>query len=172
MADTSGPDNVFSSPEAYFFEADRLINAGEANKAYILLEECVEKFPDFGKAYNHLGFIQETQYKSPQKAEPFYLKCLELSPDYPAVYLNYSVLLSTHERYEELEKLLETALTVPGMNKAKVYNEYGIMHEVRSNYDSAIEAYRKAIQFSFIQANIKSYEASIERVESKKRLLN
>ncbi len=172
MADTSGPDFAFPTPEAYFFEADRLINAGEANQAYALLEECIGRFPDYGKAYNHLGFIQETKYRSPEKAEPLYQKCIELSPQYPAVYLNYSVLLSTHDRYDDLIALLEKALEVPGMNKSKIYNEYAIMHEVKGNYDSAIEYYQKAIQFSFIAANIQSYEGSIERVKDKQRLLN
>lgn len=172
MADTSGPDFAFSTPEAYFFEADRLINANEANQAYALLEECIARFPDFGKAYNHLGFIQETKYRDPKTAETFYLKCIKLSPEYPAVYLNYSVLLSTHERYDDLVNLLEKALEVSGINKAKIYNEYGIMHEVKGNYGSAIEHYQKAIQFSFIAANIKAYESSIERVRNKQSLLN
>ncbi len=172
MTDTSGPDFMFDTPDAYFFEADQLINANEVNKAYALLKECITKFPDYGKAYNHLGFIYETKYRNPEKAEPLYQKCMELSPQYPAVYLNYCVLLSTLERYEDLVALLEKALEVPGMNKAKIYNEYAIMHEVRGNYNSAIEYYQKAIKFSFVATNIKSYESSIERIKEKQRLLN
>ena len=172
MTESPGPDPVFDSPEAYFFEADRLINANDANGAYTYLQACIRKFPDFGKAYNHMGFIQETKYRDPQKAEEFYLKCLDLSPDYPAVYLNYGVLLSTHERYDELKELLERALDVPGMNKAKIYNEYGIMHEVKGEYASALEYYRKAIQASFVATDIQSFEASIDRVKTKQSLLN
>ncbi len=172
MADAIGPDFSFDNPEAYFFEADRLINADAANEAYAVLEACVAKFPDFGKAYNHLGFIQETKYRDPKQAEVFYQKCLELSPDYPAVYLNYSVLLSTQERHDELQDLLAKALEVPGMNKAKIYNEYAIMHEVKGEYESAIAQYQKAIHHSFIASDIATFEASIERVQTKQRLLN
>lgn len=172
MPDLPGPDSSYSTPEAYFFEADRLINAGEANQAYALLQQCVEEFPEYGKCYNHLGFIQETKYRNPAEAERCYKKCLELAPEYQAVYLNYSVLLSTQERHEELVVLLEKALLVPGINKAKIYNEYGIMYEVQAQYETAIEHYRKAIRYSFVAADLKSYEASIERVKQKQHLLN
>lgn len=172
MPDQPGPESSYSTPEAYFFEADRLINAGDANEAYALLQKCVAEFPDFGKSYNHLGFIQETKYRDPKQAEVYYQKCLELSPDYQAVYLNYSVLLSTQERHEELEALLEKALLLPGINKAKIYNEYAIMYEVKAQYETAIEFYRKAVHYSFVGTDLKSYEASIERVQHKQRLLN
>lgn len=172
MAPHTGPAQPYSTPEEYFFEADRLINAGEVNPAFTLLRELTSKFPDYGRAYNHLGFLYETKYRDPAKAEDCYRRCLELSPDYPALYLNYAILLNNQNRWEELEALLQKALQVAGINKAKVYNEYAIMHEVLGNFDSSIAEYRRAIQFSFSDSDIASYEKSIARVEQKKGLLN
>lgn len=163
---------LFEHPEEYFFEADRLINEDQVNEAAVVLRELVTRFPDFGKAYNHLGFLYETKYRDPAQAEIYYKKCLELAPDYPALYLNYSVLLSSQERYSELESLLEKGLEVPGINKAKLYYEVGIMRETKAEFDQAVDAYRKSIQFSFVEGDIALYQSAIQRVETKKGLLN
>ena len=172
MAPETGPQYPYSTPEEYFFEADRRINADQVNEAFSLLRELTSRFPDYGRAYNHLGFLYETKYRDPAKAEDCYKRCLELSPDYPALFLNYAILLNNQNRWDDLESLLEQALQVPGINKAKVHNEYAIMREVQGNFDSAIAKYRQAIQFSFADSDIAAYEASIKRVEQKKSLLN
>lgn len=172
MAHETGPVYRFNSPEEYFFEADRRINAEEVNEALGLLRELTERFPDYGRAYNHLGFLYETKYRDPAKAEECYRKCLALSPDYPALYLNYAILLNNQQRWEDLEELLRKALRVPGINKSKVHNEYAIMREIQGRYDSAIDEYRKAIHYSFLPDEIAAFEASLERVAQKKGLLN
>lgn len=161
-------DSGQDPPELMFFESDRLINAGQINEAARLLMKLIGTYPDFGRAYNHLAFIYETKYRDYKQAETYYQKCLELAPDYTAVYLNYSILLSTQERHEELQVILEKALTCPGINRAKIWNEYGIMYEIQERYEEAIEAYRKAIRLSFIQPDIQSYKDSIQRVQEKK----
>lgn len=172
MAPETGPQYPYSTPEEYFFEADRRINADEVNEAFALLRELTTRFPDYGRAYNHLGFLYETKYRDPAKAEECYRRCMDLSPDYPALYLNYAILLNNQSRWEELESLLKKALDVPGINKSKVHNEYGIMREIQGKFDSAIKSYAQAIHFSFSPSDIGSYEASIKRVEQKKGLLN
>ncbi len=172
MAHTDGHIPLFSSPEEYFFEADRLISENDVNGAFRLLNELLERFPDFGRAYNHLGFIYETKYRDFQKAEECYKKCLALSPDYPALYLNYAVLLSSQERFEELEGLLGKALNCPGIRKNKIYNEYAIMFEVQGRYETSIEHYQLAIRYAFKDSEITTYEASIQRVRQKQALLN
>lgn len=162
----------FTVPEEYFFEADRLIRENEVNAAFRLLNQLLEQFPQYGRAYNHLGFIYETRYRDFVKAEECYRKCLEISPEYPALYLNYSVLLSSQERWEEEAALLEKALTVPGIKKSKIYNEFAIMYEVQANYDQALEHFRLAIRYALKDDEIAAYASSIERVEKKKALLN
>ncbi|MEM0998792.1 MAG: tetratricopeptide repeat protein [Bacteroidota bacterium] len=160
-----------SRPEATFYEADQLIEAGKISEAAELLYQLLKDHPDFGRAYNHLGYIYETKYRDLQKAEEFYRKCLELSPEYPAIYLNYSILLSGQGRLEELEELLHRALACPGINRAKIYNEFGIMHEIRGAYDLAVDAYKAAVQFSFVETDIAAYKNSIVRVRKKQSII-
>ena len=172
MPETPEPESKFDLPEDYFFEADKAIAEDRIAKAHQLLRGLLDRWPDFGKAYNHLAFIYETKYRDPAQAERFYLKCLETAPEYPAAYLNYAVLLCTQERMEDLLNLLEKAKNVPGINKSKLYNEYGIMHEVQGQFESARKHYRLAVQYSFSDQEIENYEQSIRRVEQKIHLLN
>lgn len=160
------------SPEQLFFEADRLIEADQIAEAMALLEELVRDHPDFGKAYNHLGFVYETKYKDPARAEHYYRMCLDLSPDYPAVYLNYAILLNTQERFEELEALLQMGLECPGINKPKLYNEFGIMYEIQGQYEQAIQAYGLCVQYAFLPEDIERYKASVTRVRDKQAFMN
>lgn len=147
------------------------IKNGHYEKAENLLEEIIKIDPNFGKAYNHLGFLYETKFKEFDKGETLYKLCLEKSPMYPAIYYNYSVLLSTLGKYDELKDLLDQALTIPGVAKATVYNEYGIMYEQQGKLDEAIEHYRKAGLNTLDQTTLERAKKSIERCKSKKDLL-
>lgn len=160
------------SPEAMFYEADLLIEQGKVNEAASLLHELLEKYPSFGRACNHLGYIYETKYRDFAKAEYYYKRCLELSPEYPAAYLNYSIFLSNLEQFDELKKVLDKALSCPGINKGKVWSEYGIMYEIQGNFDQAIDAFKQAIRYSFAESDIEKYKNAIQRVRDKKIILN
>lgn len=154
-----------------FFDADNLIKEkriGEAkSKLYTLLEEA----PDHGKAHNHLGWIYETQEKDYGKAGEHYKLALKYAPNYPAIYYNYAILLSTTKKFDELKELLEMAQKVEGINMATIYNEYAIMYESLGNYDLAIENYKNYIKNLFDSKLIDSTMEAIERCKKKKEIL-
>ena len=83
--------------EDKFAEADQMIKDNKITEAMTSLHEIVQDYPDFGKAYNHIGFVYETKFKDLDKAEEAYQKALKISPEYSATYLNYAVVLSTRE---------------------------------------------------------------------------
>jgi tetratricopeptide (TPR) repeat protein len=154
-----------------FFEADALIGQGKITEAISTLEAILVSEPSYGKAYNHLGWIYETKYKDFLKAEEFYKKCFAYTPEYPAVYVNLSVVLSTLGKFDELKRMLERALTVPGVEKSTVHNEFGIMYELQGEYKLAIESYKNAIRFSLNDVNVETYRKSIQRVRTKLEVL-
>jgi tetratricopeptide (TPR) repeat protein len=157
--------------EDMFFEADALIKQGRITDAISILEAILIESPDFGKAYNHLGWIYETKYFEYQKALDHYRKCLVYSPQYTPVYTNMSVVLSTLGKFDEQEKLLKQALEVPGIDRAAMHNEKGIMHELSGQYDLAIQAFREAVRYTLVDANLEMYLKSIERCTRKKQVL-
>jgi tetratricopeptide (TPR) repeat protein len=154
-----------------FFEADALIAEKKVVDAVSLLEGILNEDPSYGKAYNHLGWIYETKYKDYTKAEHFYRKCLEYTPDYPAVYINISVVLSHLGKWEDLDKILGSALKVPGVDKGTIYNEFGIMNELQGKFQNAVDFYKMAIKISLADANIETYFASIKRCNRKQEML-
>lgn len=162
----------------HFNKLEELLNSsnveiknGNYEKASNILEECIEIDPNFGKAYNHLGFLYETKFKEYEKGETLYKLCLEKTPLYPAVYYNYAVLLSTLEKWDELKELLDQALHIPGIVKSTLYNEYAIMFEQQGQLDKAIEYYRKTGLRTLDQNVLDRAKKSIDRCTTKKSLL-
>lgn len=154
-----------------FFEADQLIAEKRFADAINTLESILIEAPEYGKAYNHLGWIYETKYKDIQKAEDLYKKCLLYAPEYPAIYINLAVVLSSQGKYEELEAHLNNALQVSGVDKAGIYNEFGIMFELQGKYNQAIESYKNAIRNTLSEANVETYHKSIKRCKTKMEIL-
>lgn len=150
-----------------FFEADQLIKEGKIAQALSMLTEVITEMPEHGRSHNHLGWIYETKYNDYTKAEKHYQAALAFSPEYPAIYYNYSILLSTLGRYDELTSLLEKALALPGINKATIHNEYGIMYEAQGKYNQAIESYNQYIRNLYDNKLIDTARNSIERCKTK-----
>lgn len=154
-----------------FFEAERLIDERHIVQAVSLLEAIIEEQPDYGKAHNHLGWLYEHEYKDFSRSEKHYRAALTFAPDYPNVYLNFSILLSRLERFDDLEDLLQKAQKVIGIKKAEVYYEYGIMNEMKGDYGAAFDFYKKAIFHSLVNKDIETYNDAISRVSIKISLL-
>lgn len=154
-----------------FFEADQLIKDQRISDAIIKLNEILTEAPDYGRAHNHLGWIYETKYKDYAKAYEHYRLALKFSPDYVSVYYNYAILLSTMRKFDELEKLLEQAIKIPGINFATIYNEYAIMFETLGKLDDAIHYYKLYAQNLFDTKLIETAVESVNRCKKKKEIL-
>ncbi len=154
-----------------FYEADQNIKDQRYADAMQTLEAILAEAPEYGKAYNHLGWLYETKYRDFKKAEAFYKKCLTYEPEYTPVYLNLAMVLSSMGKWDELEKLLRQALEVPGIDRASIYNEFGIMYELCGNYAEAIEHYKLAIRFTLSDTNLETYKGSIDRCKRKQEVL-
>ena len=157
--------------EEWLNQANSDIKNGLYDQATNTLEKIIDTDSNFGKAYNHLGYLYEVKFKEYEKGETLYKLCLEKSPMYPAVYYNYAVLLSTLEKYEDLKSLLDTALTIPGVTKATIYNEYAIMYEQQGKLEEAIEHYKKCGLHTLDKNVLNRAKESIDRCQSKKELL-
>ncbi|MFD0862314.1 tetratricopeptide repeat protein [Sungkyunkwania multivorans] len=152
-------------------QANMDIRDGYYDKASDNLEKIIDMDPNFGKAYNHMGYLYEAKFKDYEKGETLYKLCLEKSPLYPSVYYNYAVLLSTLGKYEELEELLEKALDIPGIIKSTIFNEYGIMREQQGKLDDAIDYYKKCGLNTLDKNVLSRAKESIERCKLKKELM-
>jgi len=153
--------------EELFNQADLDLKDGFYDIAVKNLENIIAEDPDFGKAYNHLGWFYETKFRDYTTAEKYYKQALEKAPNYSAVYTNYSILLSTLQRFDELKALLTRALNVPGIDKPSVFNEFGIMYEQQGLFEMAIGQYKEAIKLTLNNDNLKVYMSSVDRCKTK-----
>jgi len=151
-------------------QANLDIKDGLYDEASNKLEQIINTDPNFGKAYNHLGYLYEVKFKDYEKGETLYKLCLEKAPLYPSVYYNYAILLSTLGKWDELKDLLDTAMNIPGITKSTIYNEYAIMYEQQGNLDLAIENYRQAGLSTLDKGVLERAKTSIERCKMKKEL--
>lgn len=152
-------------------QANHDIKNGQYEEATNKLEKIIDMDPNFGKAYNHLGYLYEVKFKEFEKGETLYKLCLEKSPMYPAVYYNYSILLSTLGKYTELKDLLDRAINIPGITKSTIYNEYAIMYEQSGKLDEAIDHYKKTALNTLDKNVLNRAKESIDRCKLKKELL-
>lgn len=157
--------------EDMFLEADQLISEQRIGEAFSKLNSIIQEMPTFGKAYNHIGWIYETKYKDYPNAEKHYKLAIEYAPDYHAGYYNYAVVLSTLQKWDELTTLLNKALTVPGINKGTIQNEFAIMYEAQGKYNEAIEAYKRYIANIYDNKLIETASDSIARCKRKLEIL-
>jgi tetratricopeptide (TPR) repeat protein len=148
-------------------EADRLISEQKIGEAFTKLSDIIQEMPNFGKAYNHIGWIYETKYKDYPNAEKYYKQAIEYSPDYHAGYYNYAIVLSTLQKWDELTNLLDRALKVPGINKGTIHNEYAIMYEAQGKYQQAIDSYKQYAANTFDSKLLDTAKDSIERCKKK-----
>lgn len=156
--------------EELLHQANLDIKDGYYEAASKTLEDIINEDPNFGKAYNHLGYLYEAKFKDYDKGETLYRLALEKAPNYPPVYYNYAILLSTLGKFDELEELLTKALEVPGITKATIYNEYGIMYEQQGDLDKAISFYTKAAKTTLSNDILSRVKNSIARCKDKKEL--
>ncbi len=164
-------DKDYFDLEEKFQRADRLINDGKISEGAHALQEILEEAPDFGKAHNHMGWLYENKFKDFAKAEEHYRLSLKFTPTYPAIYYNYAYLLSSLRKFDQLERLLDEAVKVPGINYATIYNEYAIMRELQGSYSEAIHYYKLYIKNNFDSKSIDTATESIRRCEKKMSLL-
>ncbi|HWB65178.1 MAG TPA: hypothetical protein VG603_16805 [Chitinophagales bacterium] len=164
-------ENLRMRMEDLFMEADRLIADQKIGEALSKLTAITQEMPEFGKAYNHMGWIYETKYKDYPEAEKYYKQAIEFAPGYHAGYYNYAIVLSTLQKWDELTALLNKALTVPGINKGTIYNEFGIMYEAQNKLNEAIEAYKNCVKNTLDNKVVDAARDSIERCKKKVDIL-
>lgn len=165
-------DRGYLECEEMFAKADDLIKEGDIKGAVEMLFKIIQRNPNFGKAYNHLGWVYENKYKNYTRAEEFYKKALQYSPEYPAGYLNYTYFLSNLSRYDELKAHLDKAINIPAVAKETIYNEYGIMYEMSQKPEEAMDYYVKAAMTTLDSTKLTQYKESINRCKQKIELKN
>jgi tetratricopeptide (TPR) repeat protein len=156
--------------ETMLAQAYTLIQEQRSQDAVELLFKILQHNPRFGKAYNHLGWIYEIDYRDYTRAEEYYKKAMQYEPEYSAAYTHYARLLSSCKRFDELKAHLDKALTIPAVSDEEIYLEYALMYEMQRNPEVAIDYYIKAAMTTLRTDRIPFCQESITRCKTKLEL--
>jgi tetratricopeptide (TPR) repeat protein len=156
--------------ETMLVQANTLIRDKRSQESVELLLKILQRNPQFGKAYNHLGYVYELDYVDYTRAEEYYKKAMQYEPQYSPSYTHYARLLATCKRFDELKVHLDKALTIPTVSDEKVYFEYGLMYEMQQNPEAAMNYYVKAAMTTLETDQVTSYQKAINRCQVKLEL--
>ena len=159
-----------SKMEELYLEAEADIRNNSYVEAFRKYETILYEEPGNAPTLNSLGWLYKTQIEDYRKAEKFYLACMSSNPNYPHSYVNYAILLTDMERFDELAKHLERCLGIPTIEKSMIYLRFGIMEELRLNFKEAVAQYEKAILTTLSDEKIKDYQENVNRCKSKMEL--
>src|ERR1700761_277085 len=130
-------DTYYTSDEKYLQAVDEL-NFGETPKALQLLNEIISNDAFYGKAHFQLGKIYYYDIKDYQTAGYHFKTCVELEPQFPDVYFHYLHLVVFLTMEKQVNKVVEKALTIPGVNVASIYELLGFFLEKNRNWVKAL----------------------------------
>ncbi len=165
-------DRSYLECETMLAKADTLIQQKRTQESVELLLKIVQCNPQFGKAYNHLGYVYEVYYRDYTRAEEYYKKAMKYEPEYSPSYTHYARLLSSCGRFDALKAHLDTAFTIITIPKEVIYNEYAIMYEMQENPEVAMNYYVQAAMTTLNVNKMELYQVSISRCQMKLELKN
>ncbi len=165
-------DRSYLESETMLAQADTLIKEKRSQESVELLCKILQRNPQFGKAYNHLGYIYEIDYKDYTRAEEYYKKAMQYEPNYSPAYTHYARLLSNCKRFDELKAHLDMASTIPTVSAEAIYFEYALMYEMQQNPEAAINDYIKTAMTTLDTHKITLCQESINRCKTKIELKN
>lgn len=151
-----------------FLDAVTWLEKNDYHEAIQIFQRLQEEHPEFPNTYNHLGSLYAWKFNDLSRAEVFLKKGLEVGPTYLPTYYTYANVLQQLQRYRELEALLKTMETLPGISMFDVYEWYGAIREAESQYSEAIRWYKKAADTCMNNEIIERLQTSIRRCKNKK----
>ncbi len=156
--------------EKLIYSATLLIQEKQAGEAASLLQDCLLRFRDAGKAHALLGHIYDRYFIEPITAEDHFKKAMVLAPDFTGTYLYYAEALLRQERYTEMTAMLNKSLETTAAAKNDIYFLFGMMNEMQSKYEEAVEDYQRAVLYSLDSVSIAGYQKAITRCIDKQKM--
>ena len=154
--------------EGYFLDAEKYIHEGDIKAAKQLLEELLAIEPAYGPAHNHMGWIYHTKLTNYTMAAKHFKLAQRFAPRYPAGYMNYIYLLAEIGNYQEMSRVMEQAVTVPGIDKSILAYEYAKCFEAKADWKWAKHYYKEAIKLTQLDEVLVACKEALRRVRLKR----
>lgn len=113
-------------------------------KAKLAAEKALEVDYLLGEAYATMGFIKYSKWEF-ESAEEYYIRALELAPNYANAHLWYAMLLACTARYDKAIDEILTARNLDPLGLV-INRNTGFIYISAKQYDNGIEALKKVIE--------------------------
>lgn len=149
---------LFKALDAYPYELEEAIEA--LNYALSYDDKNIEALCLMGRIY------AET-LKDYEKAKEYYAAALAENVKAFNVYPYYIDVLLWNEDFDEVEKLIEFAITVKGSDKAVLYLKKAILYEYKGEYKEALKIIKIAKKFTYNSSFMCDIDTEKERIKGK-----
>lgn len=148
-ARAANPDDV----SLILAEADMYFKANDMVNYKKLINEAIAKKPNDADLYYNLGVItaNSKEENAAQDAEKYYLKAIEVKPDYKDAYVNLAILMLAKDP-EYVEKMNK----ITGTSTAEMKKYDALKAERNNMFKSALPYLEKAYQLFTDDAGVKS----------------
>ena len=133
-------------PEAYNNLGNALKEIEKLDQAIESYENAIKLNPKFIDPYTNLAIVFASKKNENEKAEYYFKKALEISPENSEALKYFSDFLVSIQRYSEAKALLEKCLILVPRNP-DVLNLLGQVYK-SENFEKALEFYKNALHLS------------------------
>ena len=154
--------------EDLFLEAERELKSENYLEAKNLYEQVLEEDPEFAGAHNSLGWIYYAKFEDYRKAENHYRASIAFNKSYPHSFWNLVSVMIDEERFDEAIVFLNNVcMKTPILNKSTAHEKLAMIAELKSDFKTALEYYKKAVLKTCSNDKIEEFKKDIQRVEYK-----
>jgi class 3 adenylate cyclase/TolB-like protein/Tfp pilus assembly protein PilF len=138
-------------------------------RAEELAKHALELNENTASAYASLALVNFNWYVDHEKAEEFFLKSIELDPNYATAHHWYSLHLLHQNRYEEALLEIETAKELDPLSPAinatagEIYFKFNRLEEATQANERALEIDPNLIDVIFVLARLRVLQGETER---------
>lgn len=157
--------------ESFIYQGFKALRENRPDEAFEFFEKSFQENDSSAIPLAWMGHIKSTYFKDDAGAEKLFTSAIEKDAAYAETYLFYADLLFRHERFAELNAVINKAAAISGVSKDKVNHLSGLMHEAQGKLDDAVLFYKKAILAAFDNELLAVYEKAIERCLVKKKYI-
>ncbi len=158
MDNTNQNSYLFKAMDAYPYNIEETMEA---------LNYALSYHPEDAQALFLMGKVYAHQFEDMQTAVQYFeaamMQNMELTPLYP----EYAYALMRLESYKEAERLLEYALKVIGVDKARMYLIKGQLLECLGEFKTAVKTLKQAKKMGKNNDFISLVNAEMKRIKDK-----
>lgn len=149
---------LFQALDAYPYDLQETVES---------LQYALSYNPKSTKALCLMGQVYAEQLKDYETAKEFYQEALAENMNAIDVYKHYINVLLWNEDYDEVEKLINFAFTIKGIDKAILYLKKAHLFEQKRAYKIAIKHLKKAKEFAYNNGFISFLKEEESRMKGK-----